>query len=292
MKTNKSDQIGRAFEYCIVKEIKKLAKSCKSLGSTESNQDRDKKKFENLTDEDQSSLLLGAYQIGEWVNKEFFIDKNDISIERLPDSDAKKGDVTDIRVRIKDQIINLSIKHNHNALKHQRPLSAVQWCGVAKKTNADKIHREGVKEIVKDFLKSASKLNKKATTFKELKDKKRDFIDKKLYKPVCEHVSKTIIKICKDPLQVKKLFTFLTGSTDYYKIVLNSAGVSIYMFSELIPPDQVKVSITRNSYINLLFSNGWEIAMRLHTASSKLGSSLKFDSQPINIIENVPVTKF
>jgi hypothetical protein len=46
----------------------------------------------------------------------------------------------------------------------------------------------------------------------------------------------------------------------------------------------LKAVQTNNSYVNVFFSNGWEISMRLHTASTRLASnSLKFDTQPVNL---------
>jgi hypothetical protein len=48
-------------------------------------------------------------------------------------------------------------------------------------------------------------------------------------------------------------------------------------------------AVQRNySYVDVSFSNGWAVSMRLHTASSKIkGVSLKFDTQLLNA--NVPV---
>lgn len=51
------------------------------------------------------------------------------------------------------------------------------------------------------------------------------------------------------------------------------------------------MEIQGDSYVMLKFSNGWEISMRLHTASSQLGTSVKFDSQPMNLKDVVPVEK-
>jgi hypothetical protein len=44
------------------------------------------------------------------------------------------------------------------------------------------------------------------------------------------------------------------------------------------------IATLNKQYVNLIFDNGWEISMRLHTASSQLKNSpsFKFDTKALN----------
>ncbi|WP_297077755.1 hypothetical protein [Thermoleptolyngbya sp. M55_K2018_002] len=79
----------------------------------------------------------------------------------------------------------------------------------------------------------------------------------------------------------KKLFQYLVGATDYYKVIVRtqSSEIEIQEFDKMEPPTGMKASVCRQ-YVNLDFTNGWEIKMRLHTASSRIrkSPSLKFDT--------------
>jgi hypothetical protein len=74
-----------------------------------------------------------------------------VTIERLSDNEGKKGDVTDIRLRFDNRTENLSIKHNHKALKHQRPSATPKQCGF-KKTSIESINfKSKYKKITSKF---------------------------------------------------------------------------------------------------------------------------------------------
>jgi hypothetical protein len=77
------------------------------------------------------------------------------------------------------------------------------------------------------------------------------------------------------------LFNFLVGSKSFYKIIDEDDKVKILDFTNVDIPDKVEVRLRNKSYVDLYFSNGWKVGMRLHTASSRLGRSLKFNTQAI-----------
>ena len=117
-RANISDKRGRALEYIIVKEImdKQPIDKIKVSEYTIQAQNRDKKKFDTL-----SQVIMDDYNkckviIYNWLCQKFDINEKKIFLNRVTDEEAKKGNVTDIEIKIEKEKINLSIKHNHKAL--------------------------------------------------------------------------------------------------------------------------------------------------------------------------------
>ncbi len=285
MARNTSDQAGRALEYIIVKEMLKSFPNINIIGSTKADQNRDKLKFQNLELHQQSYYLKSARATINWVERKFNASgANTIQLERLPDSAARKGNVTDISLIIDNNPVNLSLKHNHTALKHQRPPSTAIQCGYLKKSVEDETYRKQHKAICEDFLKKAKELNPEITTFAEMKNIYPDFINEDLYHPVCENVTNFLNDYASNSPNAQSYFTFLAGNTDFYKIIVRPKSLRILEFADMPKVISLQAELHNKSYVYVSFSNGWKISMRLHTASSRIkGVSLKFDTQAIDL---------
>lgn len=285
MARNISDQMGRALEYAIVNYFINNKMGIVQVGATMHDQVREKPKFEGLDSITQNRYERSAQEIFDWTDKEWSIRNADTTtIERLPDSAAKKGDVTDIRLVIDGETHNLSIKHNHTALKHQRPAALPQQCGFARKSKEDVEYRNRYKELTEEFAESVADDFPGNTTFKEVKENDDDYINKNLYAPVCKLNTKFLTENCVNNQHAQDFFSFLVGMTDYYKIIVYSNHIEIMEFAEMPPVKNLYAEHVSDSNIHIDFLNGWEISMRLHTASSSIeGVSLKFDTQPLNI---------
>jgi hypothetical protein len=283
MAENISDKNGRALEYCIVDSIITRVPHVKVLLNTSQDQIRDGLKFKDIPTDLQQRFIDGSEKILKWLEDKFTISQaKSISLERLQDNASKKGDVTDIRLVIDSKTINLSIKHNHIALKHQRPGATPQQIGFLRKTIADTEFRNDYRNICNAFQSKAALLSPSATLFSELKDIQSDFIDDNLYEPMCMLVSNYLNKYASSNPNAQQFFKFIVGTINFYKIVVNSKSIEISEYAELTPVKGLTSEIKNKSYVIVTFSNGWVISMRLHTASSKIkGTSLKFDTQPV-----------
>ncbi len=280
----RSDDAGKALEFIIVHFLqRRFGEKALLKGVTDENQLKDSKKFECLPVDQQEYYILQSKKIVDWLITRFSLGAMPFYIDRLEDFAARKGDITDIRLIQNEKIINLSIKHNHKAVKHQRPRSIAQWCGYEKKSPPDRAFRASYKQVANLFLEKALALKADAITFKEIKDIQKDFIEKELYEEVCLIVKDFITTYCNTEKHVAFLFNFLIGKHDYYKVIVKRDAVEILDFVDIPVPKTVVASIKDVKYVHLHFSNDWEITMRVHTASSKLGDSLKFDSQPTKI---------
>ena len=291
MVVNISDQHGRALEYAVVQGIIESLPARRVTLSTQASKDqeRDKVKFDALSIPLKQEYLKCAQDVFSWLDDKYSISKKEIRLHRLTDQDARKGDVTDIRITTESETINLSVKHGHDALKHQRPPSAAQWCGYIKGSTEDIEYRKEYDILTDRFLKKALELSLGAKYFRDIKGIQNDFIETYLYKPICKHVSDFINSRCCSPKYSEHLFSFLVGRTDFYKIVNTGRETVIYKFVEIPKPNSVKAECFQSNYVMLSFSNGWEVSMRLHTAASVIGKDIKFDTRAINLDEVVPV---
>ncbi len=283
MAENISDRNGRALEFAIVSVLLTKMPNSVVLGNTLADQQRDSVKFAALSEQQQAHFINSAEAIFTWLAKRQETHSDKISIERLSDDAAKKGDVTDIRLIIAGEVINLSVKHNHKALKHQRPAATASQGGYLKNSPEDVSYRVAYKKITDDFLKNAAQLKKGALEFFELKAIQADFIEQQLYAPMCDLVADFLTTQIAKPPHAQLFFSFIVGMTDYHKVVVYPEKIEIHEFA-LMPAVNSLTAVRRNaSYIDVCFSNGWTIAMRLHTASSKIkGVSLKFDTQLVS----------
>jgi hypothetical protein len=283
---NNSNRNGRALEFAIVDNLLKKISNSVPLNNTQSYQERDQNKFNELSDSQKIYFNTSADSILSWLERKVDLNSQSISIERMSDDSSKKGDVTDIRIILSNNIINLSIKHNHLALKHQRPSALAIQCGFAKKSPEDSKYRHFYETTTKDFLNRSMLLKNDAINFSDIIGVQPDFINKQLYNPVCNLVCNFLnTHVANSPRNAEHFFSFIKGTTDFYKINVSHKKIDIYEFALLPPVTSLHAKIKGDSYVDVSFSNDWVISMRLHTASSRIeGISLKFDSQLLNMV--------
>lgn len=281
--TNVSDQMGRSLEYIVVKKIIENNSKIKLLGNTINDQSRDSTKYQNLDEHIKSQYEIYVKKIISWINNNYGLD-DIISIERFPDSLAKKGDVTDVQLIFSDKKINISLKHNHHALKHQRPGALAQSCGYKKNSSEDKEYRNKLKVVFSNFENKINNLSTKVTSFKEIKSYDECLIENYLYLPVCKAYADFLNKYAFKGVEANNFFKFILGNNNYIKIIAQNNEIKIHKYQDISSVKSLNATVSNNKYITISFSNKWEIQLRLHTASSKIkGMSLKFDTQPLKI---------
>ena len=287
MAENSSNANGRALEYIITRKIISRMDAVQQ-GDTSANQLRDKEKLIGLSAELKSRFELASDVLCQWINEQIYDSDGEVHVNRLSDNDAKNGDVTDVSIARGGKTLNLSIKHNHYALKHQRPPTTAQRIGYAKNSEEDRVFRGELDGILETFLIKAKKLKPDAKKFNELKDLDPNFINHEMYLPICALVTNTINNLCKKSSNVQALFSFIVGTNDYHKVIVTNKNITLMKFADIDMPDTLIATQEKSNYVILTFSNGWVIRLRLHTAASKLGKSLKFDSVA-NVEDFMPV---
>lgn len=288
MTENVSDQHGRAFEYAITCQLSQIHGAVLTIRAME-DQERDAARFGQLPQELAEHFTAGAQCIANHIHCLLppGTDIENVQIDRLPDTagTAAESNVTDIQLGFRNHIhLNLSIKNNHFALKHQRPPSLMQQLGFAKNSLEDIEYRTGLNQVYAIFYQRARALSPDAVNFRDLTAIQPDFIDTNLYAPVCDYVIRQLTERLVTPETCRHFFSFLVGETDFTKIILLRSHIEVMRFNAIPMPTECTVQhlANTNNYILLFFDNGWQMSLRLHTASSVMGDStpsLKFDTQ-------------
>jgi hypothetical protein len=276
---------GKSFEYALAKAFEKVtgaelleneayiqAKSCFESQNAKRQYLLERASYE-------MSLFLQAHDSRILTSKHIFLQGDAAGIA---------GDVRDIIVSIQDGEIGISAKVNHAAIKHSR-LSAKLDFG--KKWTGYPCNKQYFDSISPAFSELA-KLKSKGKIFKQIERK-----DETIYLPILTAFQDEMYRLCKEYgcVFVENLFKYLLGKYDFYKVELeikakevsiqcvNLYGTLGYGKRWKIPDTIDNISRVSGSASTLIiqFNEGWQISFRLHSASGKVESSLKFD---INLI--------
>lgn len=260
----------------------------------------------SLMDEDMQEIFMtsaGAAidMVLELEPRMAEVDSDELTLEFQKDGQGVKGDVRDIVIKRKniEWEIGLSIKHNHDAVKHSRLSHKLdfgnEWFGMP----CSDEYWEAV-EPVFDLLKQEKNYG---TKWSEIADKSQ-----KVYIPLLQAFIDEINRANeKDQTMPRKMIEYLIGIEDYYKVVSkdNKRLTMIHTFNmhdTLNKPAKNKVSAitvpivklpTRlvalefkpgsDNTVEMYLDNGWQLSFRIHNASTKVEPSLKFDVQFVSM---------
>jgi hypothetical protein len=273
MADNNSDRNGRALEYIVCLELVKL-KNFNLTAQAKTLNIRDKNKFLSLPSSLQSDYKSASTNIAKWVDSQFPNTSN-ANVYRLNDT---PDDPSDFIITDSNKKISISLKHNHEALKHPRPYSFAQACDYDKGTIEDIYHRNLMTTATNNF---RNLINGKSL-FNQCQATAID----KLYNDVCS-ACKLAIDLWQrtDSNLASNLFKFLV-SNGFYKVIVetkNGITVRVQDYQSIPIPSTVNTKVSGNRLI-LEFNNGWVLNLRIHNASSRISQapsqlSLKFDAQ-------------
>lgn len=302
MAATSNDQ-GRALEYCFVDSLIKYFLSegihYKLTDRAQKDNKRDKIHLSSLSEEQNKDFNMFSLTLINWIKINFLTEKiEEAIIDRFPDSEGVLGNPTDVEIQFisKNSIrkLNLSLKHNHDALKHPRIPRLPQQFGIHD-VSITSNHLKNHSKIWDLFVQKALLLKNNSKEFKELKEKNASFIDMNLYRPL----NKLVIDFIKNHSKgnnLKTFFKFLVSGTDFYGVKNESDRIVIKYFVGIQMPSSVKITYPHEGKLSTFlatFDNGWKLSFRLHTASSefirngKLNTSTKYDVKCINLDEKI-----
>lgn len=309
MSTKSNDQ-GRAYEYAWLRTLFESLNDIRKTRIVDNSSLKANQKSWNRMDNDMQNTLLTS--AGAAIETVFELEprltensNDELTLEFQKDGAGIKGDVRDIVIS-RDGIqweIGLSIKHNHDAVKHSRLSHKLdfgkEWFDIP----CSKEYWNTVNPIF-DMLKIEKN---KGTRWSEINKK-----EESVYIPLLNaFMSEINIAYKKDNSMPKKMIEYLIGVKDYYKIVSrdNKKLTLIHTFNmhdTLNKPSEHKISAitvpivelpTRlialdfkpdsSNTIEMFLDNGWQLSFRIHNASSKVEQSLKFDIQFIGMPTSV-----
>lgn len=296
---------GKAYEYACILALKQLVENIRPIKIIEnSSLEIAKKRYlEDISQDERSEMIVSAMagmKIIIKIEPKIIEDGNDLlTISLQPDTVAKSGDIRDILIirRSIEWEIGVSVKHNHEALKHSRLAQNLDfgssWYGLR---SSQKYFDE-----ITPIFNNLTKLKVEGRLWRDIEDKNNI-----VYVPLLKAFIKEIIRAYK--LEGDKVTTglikYLLGSNgnDYYKLIhyknhltrvipynlygtLNKATETSepekLVPKILLPTRIIDLSFKENSLTTVILTmdNGWSLSFRLHNASSRVEPSLKFDIQ-------------
>lgn len=307
----KSNDQGRAYEYAWMKTIYDSLSQIRNARIIENSSLLANKRAWDLMDEDmQETFMLSANaaidNVLELEPRMSEICDDEITIEFQKDEAGIGGDVRDIVIKRNDikWEVGLSIKHNHDAVKHSRLSQRIDFCNEwFGKPCSDKYWRD-----VSYIFERLSKEKTKGTLWSEIEKK-----DENVYIPILKAFIDEINRANQaDKDMPKKMIGYLIGIKDYYKVVSkDSRKITVIQTFNLhntlnkpaknkisaitvpllkLPTRLVAIELKPNSTntVEMYLDNGWQLSFRIHNASTKVEPSLKFDikfvSMPMEVL--------
>ena len=302
-----SNRNGRALEFAYLIVFEDQIKPKRNIIIEENSSFKAAKlAWESIPTDMQNTFLLSAKAgIMAIFDAEPLIleDGNDVlDIKIQADEAGKKGDVRDILI-IRRGIhweIGVSVKNNHFAVKHSRLSRTLdfgeKWFGI----NCSQQYWKEIKPIFQYL----AECKKKKMTWNELPSKETD-----VYIPLLSAFLNEVkhnYAIHGDVL-VKNMVEYLIGKYDFYKTVgqnskkltqiqpFNFRGM-LNKSSEkqkpklIIPMSTLPKRIIAadfkpdsNNTVEIFMDEGWQFSFRIHNASTKVETSLKFDIQIVGM---------
>lgn len=305
MSSNSNDK-GRAYEYAWIKTLDNaLSEIRKTEIVDNSSLEANKRAWLKMDSDTQDIFLTSAKAAIETILElEPLLtecNNDELTLQFLKDGEGIKGDVRDVVLK-RNNIeweIGLSIKHNHEAVKHSRLSHKLDFGNEWFSSPCSEQYWADIKPIF-DMLKQHKSNNIK---WSELEDKSND-----VYIPLLNSFKNEIERAyAQDPNIPQKMVEYLIGVKDYYKIVSrdNKRLTMIHTFNMHdtlnkssskkvsaitvpiveLPTRIVAMEFKPNSdnTIEMYLDNGWQLSFRIHNASTKVEPSLKFDIQFIGM---------
>lgn len=293
---------GKAFEYsCAFQLYEDLSKDQNVELLSNSSFNIAKTAYEGMTSDRQELLNKAAKAAVNTLKRLEPRLEHDDSSEPLiigiqEDAKGQAGDVRDVLFirKSKDWEIGISVKHNHSAVKHSRLSDSIdfgdKWLGF----NCSENYFAEIKPLFDEL----RELKEQRIDWKDLDNKASRF-----YVPLLEAFMKEIRRIdAENPNEVpKRLLEYLLGRYDFYKVISqdNRKMTQILAFSlhgtlnqsaGSVKP-QIKLPLAKmpnriydiyfkpesDNTLLLALNEGWELSFRIHSASTKVEPSLKFD---------------
>lgn len=304
MSISSNDQ-GRAYEYAWITALFQTLDPIRKTGIVCNSSLEANERAWNAVSQDKRDLftISANAAVDAILELEPRMEEDDgdtLLLEFQKDEAGESGDVRDIVIR-RDGVaweVGLSIKHNHAAVKHSR-LSHVldfgnEWYGIPCSNEYwNAIHP------VFDML---NREKTRGTNWSDLADKEGE-----VYIPLLQAFLDEVNRAYKTaPDVATRMFAYLVGMKDYHKIVSDDSKrvTLIHTFNlhgTLNQPSRVKVSAfevpvaeipteiiaTRfkrgsKTTVEIYMDNGWAFSFRIHSASTCVQPSLKFDVQFIS----------
>lgn len=313
----KQTEKGKAFEYACLSAFEDYLKNYLSQSVIVEDNfafQVAKQVFENLSSNEQVYMKKAGLAAAKIITdcEPHLVCKNhksEIILTLQEDAAGQHGDVRDmLAIRILDPEtkweIGVSCKHNHSAVKHSRLSHRLdfgkEWLDIP-------CSQQYFSEIQRVFSRIEEYKKEKRLWRNIEKKEKEEEIYLLLLRAFIDEL-KRIAEKCKDEEEPvpARLIRYLIGRHDFYKVIsikkIRNTQVQAFNLNGSLnlpcchnkpkirigaklklPTKFVHIGLKENSRntAEVICNNGWTVSFRIHNASSKIESSLKFDIQLI-----------
>ncbi len=311
--SDKSNNQGRAYEYawCLALE-QKLSVFKKVIVDKQNGFNACYRAYESLEKSLQDRYLESAKQgvlllldCEPLLSEVIGSSQNEITLSLQKDKLGEIGDVRDILIYFDRFCIGLSIKHNHDAIKHSRLSKNLdfgeKWLGVGVSQN--------YKDTIKPLFERLENAKKEGMLWRDFSNKEQE-----IYAPLLQAFKKEVLRIDEDKKNKvpQKMVEYLLGKYDFYKAILlereQKTKLEAYHFNNTLnrsvknkpkriiplsklPTRMIYFDFKPKSFntLELVLNEGWSFSLRIHNASSRVEPSLKFDIKLLSKPESVAV---
>ncbi|GAA9075444.1 hypothetical protein BTM317_15300 [Helicobacter pylori] len=311
--SDKSNHQGRAYEYawCLALE-QKLSVFKKVIVDKQNGFNACYRAYESLEKSLQERYLESAKQgvlllldCEPLLSEVIGSSQNEITLSLQKDKLGEIGDVRDILIYFDRFCIGLSIKHNHDALKHSRLSKNLdfgeKWLGVGVSQN--------YKDTIKPLFERLENAKKEGMLWRDFPNKEQE-----IYAPLLQAFKKEVLRIDENKKNKvpQKMVEYLLGKYDFYKAILlereQKTKLEAYHFNNTLnrsvknkpkriiplsklPTRMIYFDFKPKSFntLELVLNEGWSFSLRIHNASSRVEPSLKFDIKLLSKPESVAV---
>ncbi len=304
--SKESNNQGRAYEYvCLITLEKEIRKVRPVRVEENSSYYAAMRAWRAIDDNLKGTLVESAIAAVKTILdlEPLIVEDGDDTLELLIQTDIRgeEGDVRDILI-VRRNIqweIGLSLKHNHFAVKHSRLSKGLdfgdKWFGV----RCSNKYWEDIKPVF-DYL---EKEKKKSSKWSELPSKEND-----VYIPLLNAFIEEVKRSAKTCSELpRKMVEYLLGEYDFYKVISvdkeritkiqafnlrgtlsqssKKSATKICVPISNLPSRIVSLEFKpeSNNTVELYMDGGWQFSFRIHNASAKVETSLKFDVQIIGM---------
>ncbi len=311
--SDKSNNQGRAYEYawCLALE-QKLSVFKKVVVDKQNGFNACYRAYESLEKSLQERYLESAKQgvlllldCEPLLSEAIGSSQNEITLSLQKDKLGEIGDVRDILIYFDRFCIGLSIKHNHDALKHSRLSKNLdfgeKWLGVGVSQN--------YKDTIKPLFERLENAKKEGMLWRDFPNKEQE-----IYAPLLQAFKEEVLRIDENKKNKvpQKMVEYLLGKYDFYKAILlereQKTKLEAYHFHNTLnrsvknkpkriiplsklPTRMIYFDFKPKSFntLELVLDEGWSFSLRIHNASSRVEPSLKFDIKLLSIPMSVAV---
>ncbi len=311
--SNKNNNQGRAYEYAWYLALEqKLSVLKKVIVDKQNGFNACYRAYESLEKSLQERYLESAKQgvlllldCEPLLSEVIGSSQNEITLSLQKDKLGEIGDIRDILIYFDRFCIGLSIKHNHDAVKHSRLSKDLdfggKWLGVRVSQN--------YKDTIKPLFERLENAKKEGMLWRDFPNKEQE-----IYAPLLQAFKKEVLRIDenKENKVPQKMVEYLLGKYDFYKAILlereQKTKLEAYHFNNTLnrsmknkpkriiplsklPTRMIYFDFKPKSFntLELVLNEGWSFSLRIHNASSRVEPSLKFDIKLLSKPESVAV---